>query len=388
MRFALRRVLARPAPFGGRAGAVVLLAGLLAGCDQDSAVPTAVAVPPAVTVAAAALKDVTASAGFVGRVEAIDRVDLRARVAGFLEKRLFGEGQEVEVGQLLFVIETAPYEAVVAQRRADVTRAEAEVVNTSLQLERARDLVKRNNIPQATVDERAAADAVARANVEQAKAALQAAEIDLDYTSVLAPVAGQIGVSNFSEGSYVGPDSGPLATIVSRDPIYVTFAVSQRDLLEVRRKAAARGEQAERVVVRLTLADGSTYPKPGKVNFIDVRVDPGTDTLTVRAEFPNPEGLLVDGQFVTVTVEGERGTPAIVIPQVALQADQAGVYVLVVGADKKVEVRRVETGPARSGEIVVTKGLQEGEQVIVQGLQKVRPGQIVEPSLAPAAVAG
>ncbi len=367
----------------------IVLAGLpLVGCDDESNVPTAVALPPAVTVAEAVLKDVTSTAGFVGRVKAVDQVDLRARVSGFLEKRLFTEGQQVEIGQLLYVIETAPYEAVVAQRQADVTRAQAEVVNTSLQLERAQELVKRNNIPQATVDERAAADAVARANVEQAKAALRSAEIDLDYTSILAPVAGQIGLANYTEGNFVGPDSGTLATIVSRDPIYATFPVSQRELLEVRRRAAARGQDPGGVVVRLALADGSAYPQPGKVNFVDVTVDPGTDTLTVRAEFSNPDGLLVDGQFVTVTVEGEQAQPSVVVPQVAIQADQAGLYVLVVGADKKVEVRRIETGPGRAGEMVVEKGLQEGEQVIVQGLQKVRPGQIVEPTLAPAAVSG
>jgi membrane fusion protein (multidrug efflux system) len=331
---------------------------------------------------------VTTSAGFVGRVTAINRVDLRARVSGFLEKRLFAEGQDVDVGQLLYVIETAPYEAIVAQRQADVTRAQAEVVNTSLQLKRAQELVKRNNIPQATVDERAAADAVARANVEQAKAALKSAEIDLDYTSIMAPVAGQIGISKFTEGNYVTPESGSLATIVSRDPIYATFPVSQRELLEFRRRAVERGEKPESVVVLLTLSDGSLYEQPGKINFVDVTVDQGTDTLTVRAQFPNPDGLLVDGQFVTVTVEAEKAEPSVVVPQVALQSDQGGVFVLVVGADKKVEVRRVETGPAREGQIVIAKGLKEGEQVIVQGLQKVRPGQIVEPTVAPAAISG
>jgi membrane fusion protein (multidrug efflux system) len=371
-----------------RAAALVLLIGAsLSACGEDAA-PTAAAPPPAVTVTAAALEDVVSTAGFVGRVTAINRVDLRARVAGFLEKRLFAEGQNVDVGQLLYVIETAPYEAVVAQRQADVTRAEAEVVNTSLQLKRAQELVKRNNIPQATVDERAAADAVARANVQQAKAALKSAEIDLDYTSIMAPVSGQIGISKFTEGNYVTPESGTLATIVSRDPIYATFPVSQRALLEFRRRATERGEDPGQVVVRLTLSDGSVYAQPGKVNFVDVTVDQGTDTLTVRAEFPNPDGLLVDGQFVTVTVEAEKAEPSVVVPQVALQSDQGGVFVLVVGADKKVEVRRVETGPAREGQIVIAKGLKEGEQVIVQGLQKVRPGQIVEPTVAPAAISG
>ena len=371
-----------------RAAALLLLVGSsLSACGEEAA-PTATAAPPAVTVTAAALKDVASASGYVGRVTAINRVELRARVSGFLEKRLFTEGQNVDVGQLLYVIETAPYEAIVAQRQADVTRAQAEVVNTSLQLKRAQELVKRNNIPQATVDERAAADAVARANVEQAKAALKSAEIDLDYTSIMAPVAGQIGISKFTEGNYVTPESGTLATIVSRDPIYATFPVSQRELLEFRRRAAERGEDPGQVVVRLTLSDGSLYEQPGKVNFVDVTVDQGTDTLTVRAEFPNPDGFLVDGQFVTVTVEAETGEPSVVIPQVALQSDQGGNFVLVVGGDKKVEVRRVETGPAREGEIVIAKGLKEGEQVIVQGLQKVRPGQIVEPSMAPAAVSG
>jgi membrane fusion protein (multidrug efflux system) len=322
--------------------------------------------------------DVTPGAGFNGRVVAVDQVQLRARVTGVLEQRLFEEGADVKAGDLLFVIEKAPYQAVVDQRRAELASAEANRVNTAVQLRRGEELVKNRNIPQAEVDQRRAADEMAAAQILEVRAALEQALINLGYTEIHAPVAGRIGRAAFSVGNLVGPDSGVLATIVSQDPIYVTFPVSQRQLL------AHRGERGE-PVVRVTLADGTLYDHPGKLNFLDVQVDPGTDTVTVRAELPNPERVLVDGQFVNVRVE--RGAPVqmLTVPQASVQIDQAGPYVPVVGGDDKVEARRVTLGAPDGAQVVVQSGLQTGDKVIVDGIQKVRPGMAVAATEAPPA---
>jgi membrane fusion protein (multidrug efflux system) len=219
---------------------------------------------------------------------------------------------------------------------------------------------------------------MAAASILEAQAALEQAEINLGYTEIHAPIAGRIGRADLSVGNLVGPDSGVLATIVSQDPIYVTFPVSQRQLL------AHRGERGE-PVVRVTLPDGTLYEHAGRLNFLDVQVDPGTDTVTVRAELPNPDRVLVDGQFVGVRVE--RGEPerVLAVPQAALQLDQAGPYVLVVGGDDKVEARRVTLGDAEGAQVVVEGGLNQGERIIVEGIQKVRPGMTVAVSEAPPA---
>jgi membrane fusion protein (multidrug efflux system) len=350
---------------------------LLAACEQqaETSAATSAGPPPAVTVISLQPTEVTPGFGFNGRVVAVDEVQLRARVTGFLEQRRFEEGADVQAGDLLFVIEKAPYQAVVEQRRAELASAEANRANTAVQLQRGEELVKNDNIPAAEVDQRRAADQMAAAQILEAQAALEQAEINLGYTGVHAPIAGRIGRADLSVGNLVGPDSGVLATIVSQDPIYVTFPVTQRQLL------AHRGERGD-PVVRVTLPDGTLYEHPGTMNFLDVQVDPGTDTVTVRGELPNPDRVLVDGQFVGVRVE--RGEPerVLAVPQASLQVDQAGPYVLVVGGDDKVEARRVTLGEVEGEQVVVESGLNEGERIIVEGIQKVRPGMTVAVSEA------
>jgi membrane fusion protein (multidrug efflux system) len=369
----------------GRAGrtllmrlAVLVFVAPLAACDQAAEAPanTVSAPPPAVTVLSLQPTEVTPGFSFNGRVVAVDEVQLRARVTGFLEQRLFEEGADVDAGDLLFVIEQAPYQAVVEQRRAELASAEANRANTAVQLQRGEELVKSKNIPQAEVDQRRAADQMAAAKILQAQAALKQAQLNLGYTEIRAPIAGRISRADFSSGNLVGPDSGALATIVSQDPIYITFPVSQRQLL------AHRGERGD-PVVRVTLPDGTLYEHPGKLNFLDVQVDPGTDTLTVRAELPNPHRLLIDREFVGVRVE--RGEPkrVLALPQAAIQVDQAGPYVLIVGSDDKVEERRVRLGALEGVQVVVEDGLNEGDRVIVEGIQKVRPGMAVAVSEGP-----
>lgn len=360
---------------------LLLLAALFLGsCDESQEQASAPPSPPAVSVVAVEKKDVTQATEFVGRVVATDKVELRARIQGFLQKRLFTEGQDVTPGDLLFVIEPEPFQAAVAQAEADLASAQADAENAKLQLGRAEELVKKGNIPVATRDDRAAAAAMANARVAEREASLQVAKINLTYTEIRAPLAGRIGLAKYSEGNLVGPDSGPIATIVSQDPTYVAIQVSEREILNARRQLAADKSYASSPVVRLKLPDGSDYPHPGKVNFLDVQVEQGTDTVTVRAEFPNPERLLTDGAFVNVSVERGAPKPSLLVPQAAIQADQAGVFALVVTGEKKVEVRRLTLGRSAGTDVVVDEGLNEGDLVIVEGIQKVRPGSVVEPT--------
>jgi len=339
--------------------------------------------PPAVSVAPVVSRQVTETADFVGRIVAVDKVDIVARVSGFIEERNFTEGQQVKAGDLLFRIEQATYKAAVDQQRANLARAKATQTNTALQLERGKELIANRTIPQSTLDQRAADDAAAKADVMQAQALLEQAEINLGYTEIRSPIDGKIGLANFTVGNLVAPTSGTLARIVSQDPIYVTFQASERDVLAYKRRLAESADKNPHVTIHLKLPDGTIYEQPGITNFLDVQVDPNTDTQIVRAQVPNPDGRLVPGGVVGVVVE--RGPPqaALVVPQAAVQLDQAGRYVLIVDEAKKVELRRVTTGVEEGRDVVVTEGLKEGELVIVEGVQKVRPGQIVTASMVP-----
>jgi membrane fusion protein, multidrug efflux system len=352
---------------------------LLVACDQQQAQDAAPPPPSAVGVTPVVQKDVTASVGFVGRVQATARVDLRARVAGFLEQRLFEEGGEVNDGDLLFVIEKAPYQAAVSRSSADVAKAEASRAEASATLGRMRIAVKSGAVSKQNLDEAVAKEKVRAAAVLEAKAAMQQAQLDLGYTDVRSPIKGLIGRERYTVGNLVGPESDPLATVVSQDPIYVVFPVSQRVILDYQKSVLETGDD-QPLRVRLVLGDGSTYPQDGKIDFADITVSRSTDTLDVRAVFANPDNLLIDGQFVTVSLEQEKPESALVIPRSAMQIDQAGRYVLVVDAENKVELRRISTGQERGGEIVVTEGLKEGERIITQGIQKVRPGIEVQPT--------
>jgi membrane fusion protein (multidrug efflux system) len=335
------------------------------------------------------MKGVSRSFEFVGRVKAMEKVELRARVEGFLEKVPFHEGQalkegqEVKAGDLLYQIEKVQYAALVDQAKANLAAAEAELTNAKLQYDRQLELSKRQFSPQSTVDQDKAAVDTASGKVMQMQAALTQAKVNLDYTDIRAPIDGRIGRTAYTVGNLVNPASGVLATIVSQDPIYVLFPVSVRDLETIREARSREGGGLSKIDIHLRLSNGQEYPHVGRWNFTDPQVDQQTDSLIMRATVPNPERALSDGQFVTAIIQERHEEPRLVIPQVALQVDQSGYYVLVVNDKSQVEQRRVRTGSNRGIDVVVDSGVREGEKVIVDGIQKVRPGQVVQATVLP-----
>jgi membrane fusion protein, multidrug efflux system len=361
----------------------ILMGALSIAASSSLAAAQSAPPPPAVSVTPVVSRQITETIDYIGRLTAVDKVDIVARVDGFLEERNFKEGQYVKKGDLLFRIEQAIYKAAVEQARATLAKAQATEVNAKLQFDRGKELVRNQNIPQSTVDQREADERAAHAGVMEAQAALDQAEINLGYTEVYSPIDGRIGIAIVTKGNLVQPSSGKLATIVSQDPIYVTFQVSQRNLLDYFRRRAEDPGKNTQINVRIKLPNGTIYPHAGVSDFLDVQVDPTTDTVTVRATVPNPEHVLIPGGVVGVTVE--RGAPksALTIPQAAVLLDQAGRYVLVVGSDKKAEQRRITAGAEQGRDIVVSDGLKEGEQVIVEGIQKVRAGQVVTTTVVP-----
>lgn len=373
--------MARAVPTGARAvptGFIVLLAtGLVAGCGEPQK-PAPTAPPASVVVAPVTLKDLTSERTFTGRIEAIDKVQIRARVQGFLQSRKFEEGAEVKSGELLYEIEAAPFELAVQQAASNVASAEAAKILAEQTFERTQELARRATASQASLDQARSALAQAQASLQARNAELQTAKLNLGYTKIAAPIDGRVGRSAYSVGNLVGPDSGPLVTLVAQDPVYVTFPVPQWLLLQVRK--AGRG--ADSVYVQLVLPDGSKYPHKGTIQFTDVQAAAATDSVLVRARMPNPERLLVDQQLVTVEVIRKQPERKLVVSQSALLLDQQGPYVLAVGDGNKVQIKRIEIGEQRGPLVVVEKGLEEGERVIVSGQQKTRPGAVVAPQAA------
>jgi membrane fusion protein (multidrug efflux system) len=349
---------------------------LVAGCgDNKEPNPAASAPPPAVTVVKVAAVEIKPATTFTGRIEAKNKVDLRARVDGFLEKRLFTEGADVKEDELLFVIEKGLYQAAVDQAKAALETAEATLKLADIDVDRQTQLIQRNVVAQATLDQVTAKQGEARGAMLAQKAALEKAELQLSYTDIKSPITGRVGRASVSVGNFVSPSNSALATVVSQDPIYASFPVTQREMLAVRKQQAA-GKGGE-YVMHVQLADGSRYPSAGKIDFLDNTVNQGTDTVQVRAVFANPDRVLVDGQLVTVVAEEGKGETALVVPQQALQVDQTGPYLVVVDKDNKIQIRRVETDVARGANIVIRKGLAENELIVTEGIQRVRPGQVV-----------
>jgi membrane fusion protein (multidrug efflux system) len=352
---------------------VFVICGLVAPAGAQQTPPTAVPVG----VVKAERRPIEKTLDFVGRIEAVNRVEIRARVQGFLEAVLFKEGDPIQEGAPLYRIEKGLFQAAVEQAEGALTRSKSAKTLTEVQLQRAEDLLAKNAGTAVARDQALAADEQAKGQILSDDANLQTAKINLGYTDILAPVSGRIGRTNITKGNVVGPDSGPLTIVVSQDPMYVTFPVSQRDFLQA--KEDAHQIDLKAIKAKLRFADGKTYDQTGQINFVDVTVDRATDTVLVRATFPNPAGGLTDGQLVRVTLESGTPQEMVVVPQSALIADQEGIYVFVV-EDGKAVVKRIKPGDGSGTDVVVQEGLSGNELIIVEGLLGVRPGAPVKAS--------
>lgn len=339
---------------------------------------------PRVSVAAAYKRDITESVTFIGRGEAIDAIDVVARVDGFLEDLSVTNGATVDANEVLFKIERDAYEATLSARQADLARAEANLDLARIELERKQTLFDRGSGTESDRDIALANEKVALAEVKSAEAAIQQAELDLSYTEVRAPFAGRIGRLSVSKGELVTPTSGPLVSLVQVDPIFVTFSVAERQFVSLLQEmklttAELVNGDSNNSDVTVILPNGTELENKGKIVFVDNRVDPQTGTLALRAIFDNPRELLSDGAFVTISIAAQQPVSSLVIPQAAVQRDQKGDFVLSVNQDGVVSQRYVTLGQQVEADVVVEDGLVEGETVIVEGLQRVRPGVAVEP---------
>jgi membrane fusion protein (multidrug efflux system) len=370
---------------------------LLAACGAGNAPPAASTPPPAeVGVVSASPTSVGLVAELPGRTEASRVAQVRARVAGILQKRLFAEGSDVKAGQPLFQIDDLPYRALLASAQATQTRAEANLVQAKAQAERYKPLLEANAISQQDYVNAVAAQKLAEADIAVAKAAVQTAQINVGYAAVTAPISGRIGRALVTEGALVGQgEATQLALVQQIDPLYVNFTQSAAEVMRLR-AAIARGQLegggAARAAVSVVLEDGSLYPQRGRLLFSDLTVDPSSDQITLRAELPNPKGTLLPGLYVRVRVEQAQAPAAMLLPQQAVARAGDGDSVLVVAADGKVSKRPVKLGSAQGAQWVVLGGLSPGEQVIVEGFQKLRGNAPVkavpwQPAAAPAPAA-
>jgi membrane fusion protein, multidrug efflux system len=348
--------------------------------------------PPAVGVVRAERQQITQTDEFIGRIQSIGRVALVARVTAFLEKRLFVEGTEVKQGDLLYQLERPPFQAQVDADKANVAQLKSQHTFAEQQLGRAQYLLKTPAGQQQNVDQTVANERSLAAQVASAEAQLQVAQINLDYTEIRAPIDGRISATEVTEGNVVSPTSGTLATLVSQDPMYVLFPVSARTGLELRDRYEAKGGFTA-VVLKLRLPNGRIYGHEGKLDYVSPTVAANTDTITARGVFPNPflPGLpttgpapreLFDGEFVTVLQEGVQPITVLAIPRAAVLSDQQGEYVYVVDAQNKAQQRRIQLGQSTPSVAVVTSGLNEGELVVSEGIQRARPGEVVSPGPA------
>jgi len=345
--------------------------------DQTAAIP--------VGTVAAELRPIARTLEFVGRVEAIQHVEIRARVKGYLEAVLFKEGDPVKVGDPLYRIEKDLFKADVHEAEGAVERSKAALALASVQRQRAVALMQSSAGTVVARDQAVAFEAQAKGALMIDEANLATAKINLAYTDIVSPIAGKVSKTNVTIGNVVGPDSGVLTTIVSQDPMYVTFPVSQREFLKAQQDG--RRPDVTSIKVRVRFADGALYANQGRINFVDVSVDRTTDTVLARAALPNPDLVLIDGQLMRVLLEAGAPDERVMVPQAALIADQAGTYVFIV-EDGKAAARRVKVQEAQGPNTILESGLKGGEQVIVDGLQRIRPGAPVQPAPMPPITGG
>lgn len=362
---------------------------LLAACGQGNAPaagpggPGGMPPPAEVGVVTVKLTDVGLVTELPGRLEASRVAQVRARAAGIVQKRLFTEGSAVRTGQALFQIDASPYQATLASAQASQAKAEANLMQAAAQAERFKPLIEAKAISQQEFVNAQAAQKLAEADVAVARAAVQTARINLGYAAITAPISGRIGRALVTEGALVGQgEATPLAVIQQIDPMYVNFTQSASEVMALRRNLESgqlkrAGSQA--ASVRVLLEDGTEYGRSGKLLFSDLTVDSTSGQITLRAEVPNPTGTLLPGLFVRVRLEQAQVSSAITLPQQAVTRSPQGDSVMVVAADGKVAPRPVKVGAQQHGQWVILDGLQSGDQVMVDGFQKLRGDAPVKP---------
>lgn len=367
--------------------AALLSASLLflPGCSKKPSAQTAAgapAAPPTVIVAPVTQKTVPIYQTFVGQTEASTTIEIRSQVSGLLKQMNFVEGSMVRKGQLLFVIDPQPYQTALAQAKANLNQYKAAAANAQQNLARDQALAQAQVIAQQQFQSVQAQAQQAQANVAAAQAQVHQAQLNLNYTTISAPHTGWIGAAQVKIGSLVQAGSTLLDTLYTIDPIYVTFSISEAEYLEYRKRTGDRPVKSP--PIQLVLADGSTYPHTGTINMAAPTVNSTTGTLTLRAQFPNPEALLKPGLFVQVRLVSQEVPNALLVPQTAIQQLQGTELVYVVGPDNKVQAHTVQTGGVAGNLQIVTSGVSAGQNVIVEGVQKVRPGMTVKPETQPA----
>ena len=364
---------------------IIALAALIAGCGEKApAGPPQGGMPPAevavITVAAAPL---ALSTELPGRVEASRVAQVRARAAGIVQQRVFTEGSDVKAGAVLFRIDPAAFKATYESTQAVVAKAEANLAQAALKVRRYTPLVQTNAISKQEFDDALTAQKQVSADLAAAKAARQSAGLNLGYATVTAPISGRIGRAQVTEGALVGQgEATPLATIQQIDPVYVNLTQSSTDLLKLQRAIASgklHGADKSQAKVVLTTEDGKPYAQPGKLLFSDLSVDESSGAVSLRAEFANPERLLLPGMYVRASLQQAVEEQAITVPQQAVQRGQQGASVLLVDANNKVVMRPVKADTAQGNLWIVSDGLKAGDRVIVEGFQKAKPGATVKP---------
>lgn len=371
---------------GLKAGATSILALILVSCGQaDPQQGGSAPPPPAVTVANPVEKTVTEWDEYTGRFEAVDQVDVRARISGVLSEVKFRDGALVKEGDLLFVIDPRPFERILERERANLAAAQVRAEFASKDVERARPLLKNQTISEQVFDQRLQAEREAEAAVRSAEASVKSAELDVEFTQIRAPVAGRIGRRLVSEGNYVTGGSGSgtlLTTIVTTDPIHFYFDVSEADYLKYVRLDALGTRPSSRDnpnPVFLGLQDETSYPYRGRMDFVDNRIDEKTGTLRGRAVFDNPQQLFQPGLFARLRLAGSGEYKAIMLPDDAIATDQSNRLVYVVDDEGGVTPKIVTLGPLIDGLRVIRSGIEPTDWVIIKGLQRIRPGIKVAP---------
>ena len=367
------------------AGGLIIL--LLGGCNEKTAEGGKQSAPPAVTIATVQQQEVTEWSEFTGRTDAVEAVEVRPRVSGHIQEVRFQSGQLVKKGDVLFVIDPRWYKAEFDRREADYEQAKAHLANADRQAQRTARLLATKTVSTEDNDTSDSQDQEAKAAVESAAALMESARLDLEYTEVRAPVDGRVSRALLTEGNYVSGIAGAatlLTTLVSVDPVYVYADVDESSLLSfnalsrTRQAANGNGDDAK-IPVELELEDEEGYPHRGYIESFDNRVDPNTGTIVLRAIFANPDGRIVPGLFARIRVSAGGKHEAFLVDESAIGTDQAQKFVLILDDKNKVEYRQVKLGPVIDGKRVVRSGLQAGDKIVVNGLQRARPGSEVTP---------